>query len=73
MHKLGDLYNEVEYELILPQKEKEDSMENTKIEPITEKPENFESDIFIAAKERKLSTIQYLIEKEVININKQAD
>ena len=42
-------------------------------EPITEKPENFEPDIFIAAKEGKLSSIQYLIEKEGIDINKQAE
>ena len=40
--------------------------------PITKKPEDFEPDIFIAAKEGKLSSVQYLIEKEGINVNKQA-
>ena len=42
-------------------------------EPITKKPEDFEPDIFIAAKQRKLSSIQYLIEKEGIDVNKKAE
>ena len=36
------------------------------------KPEDFERNIFIAAKGGKLSSIQYLIEKEDVNINKKA-
>ena len=34
-----------------------------RIDKITNKPEDFESDIFIAAREGKLSSIQYLIER----------
>ena len=37
---------------------------------ITKKPEDFEPDIFIAGKEGKLSSVQYLIEKELILTNK---
>ena len=42
-------------------------------EPIIEKTEDFESDIFIAAKEGKLSSVQYLIEKEGIDVNKKTE
>ena len=43
-------------------------------EPITKKPKDIEKDIFIAAEEGKLSSVQYLIEKErVIGVNKKAE
>ena len=41
-------------------------------EQIAYKPEYFEPDIFIATEEGKLSNIQYLIEHEGIDVNKQA-
>ena len=39
--------------------------------PITEKPVDYESDIFKACKEGKLSSVQWLIEKENIDKNKR--
>ena len=55
--------------------EKPKEIKNSKhlFEPMTEKPKDFEPDIFIAAKEGKLSSIQNLIEKEGIDINKQVE
>ena len=41
-------------------------------EAIIKKPRDFESDILIAAQKGKLSSIQYLIEKQGINVNKKA-
>ena len=41
--------------------------------PIVEKPKDFEPDIFIAAKEGKLSSVQYLIGKKEIGVNKHAE
>ena len=71
---------DIDTEYLIQQKEKEieelkQELKKSKplFEPITEKPEDFESDIFIATKDGKLSSVQYLIEKEGININKQTE
>ena len=45
----------------------------TMTKPQREKQEEMEKDIFIAAKDGKLSSVQYLIEKEGIDINKKAE
>ena len=42
-------------------------------QPITEKPKDFESDIFIACKEGKLTSVQWLIEKENVDKNKKVE
>ena len=43
------------------------------IPKISKIPEDFESDIFIATQEGKITSVQYLIEKEGIDINAQAE
>ena len=68
---------DIDTDYLIEQKEKEIEklkQELTKrgwFEPIIKKPVIFEPDIFIAAKEGKLSSVQYLIEKEGIDVNKK--
>ena len=42
-------------------------------QPIAEKPEDFESDIFKACKEGKLTSVRWLIEKENVDKNKKVE
>ena len=84
-HQLNKRYEEfktmteIDLEYVIDSKEKEiDNLKEELIKrgyfpPLTNKPKDFEPDIFIATKEGKLSSIQYLIEKEGIDINKQAE
>ena len=72
-----NLYNErqqlpeKDYEYELNQKDKE--IEKMKSQIILEKPKDFEPDIFKACKFGKLSSVQWLIEKEHIDKNKKVD
>ena len=70
-----------DYEYELQQKEKEIKKLRQQIlggltyefPPITEKPEDYESDIFKACKEGKLASVQWLIEKEKEDKNKRVE
>ena len=75
---------EKNYEFELHQKEKTierlklqkkdlESQTKMKFKPIKKKPKNFEPDIFIACKEGKFTSVQWLIEKENIDKNKRVE
>ena len=75
---------EIDYEYELRQKDKEieklkkqikefHSQTQIDFQPIAEKPKDFESDIFKACKEGKLTSVQWLIEKENVDKNKSVE
>ena len=77
LKKLNYLYKEsrqipekdYEYELLEKDKEIKEYQEQININflPITEKPSNFESNIFRACRDGKLTSVQWLIEKENVS------
>ena len=84
LHNEKQQLPEKDYEYELKQKDKEieklkqqmkEFQSQTKLDfqPITEKPEDFESDIFKACKEGKLTSVQWLIEKENVDKNKRIE
>ena len=75
--QIGELFSEEKlipvpdhkYEIEKLEKEiAELEKKKTKFTPITEKPSDFEPDIFRAAKGGKLSSVQYLVEIEKKNV-----
>ena len=89
LHKERNQLPDKDFEYELQQKEKEieklrhqihDNLssqpkeeKSKKFPPITEKPIDFESDIFKACKEGKLTSVQWLIEKEKEDKNKRVE
>jgi hypothetical protein len=81
--RLGDLYKEnenqpefdYEHEIFWLKKEIEElkQQRRTIFKPVTEKPSDFESDIYVAARKGKLTSVQYLIEQHKANAGANDD
>ena len=76
LYEKREILPEKDYTFDLEQKDKEiDKLKQIIkiLKPITKKPKDFESDIFEACKEGKLSSVQWLIEKEIVDKNKRVE